>query len=174
MNRIILFFLPILLIAAITIDSLFSVVTKKEDALVNHQYTRFILVDDVSGLTLGKSPITYDASKRMPINYFTLNLPQRAVNVERVFVVHTLVESQGGDDYDWVLEDNSVEKTMIFSRRKFISQKIAMYWRFIVRGERVLLKNLKTGRFLRVNADATFSPVDLEADASRWKFIHVF
>ncbi len=174
MKKIFLLFIPIFLISAISHDTLFSVVTKKEDALVNHRYTKFVIVDDATGLALGKNPMAYDAGKKMPVNYFTLDLPEGLVNTKRVFVLHNLIKSEGGDDYDWVLEDNSVENTIIFSRRKFVALKMAMHWRFIVRGERVLLKNIRTRDYLKITADGKFSPVDLESDASKWKFIHVF
>lgn len=174
MKKIFLIALPILLMSALAAESLFSIVTKKEDAVMNHKYTRFVMVDDATGFALAKDPVLYDASGMMPQNYFTVDVPDLTGATERLFIVHNLTKSEGVDEYDWVLEDNADEKSIFYARSKFINLQASMQWRFIVRGERVLLRNLRTGNYLKVTQEGKFQGVTKELEASRIKLIHIF
>ncbi|MBN2746717.1 MAG: hypothetical protein JXR34_08315 [Bacteroidales bacterium] len=166
--------IALILMSAVSADSLFSIVTKKEDALVNKKYTQFIVVDDATGLCLAKTPVKYDPAKEMPVNYFTVDLPEGVVNAERLFVIHNLITENNPDNYDWVIEDNADEKKVFFSRSNFIVNKLSMQWRLIVRGERVLIKNVRTGNYLKINPDGSLHSTTSESEAGKWKLIHVF
>ncbi len=174
MKKIIIYVLPLIFVSAITIESLFSIVTKKEDAVLNKNIQRFIMVDEATGLALAKEPLKYDPAKEMPINYFTVDIPDPTGSSERNFTIHNMTKTEGPDEYDWVLEDNADEKTIFFARSKFISIANSMHWRFIIRGERVLLRNVRTGNLLKINADGKFSSAKTEAEASKIKLIHVY
>jgi hypothetical protein len=168
MKKLLVIIIPLMLISAISLDTLFSIVTPKQDALLSQNLVKFIIVDDATGMALGKKSIKYDAGKVMPINYFTNDAPAG----ERVFVIHNKVAGSG-EEYDWVLEDNATENAIIFSRRKFVAQKIATHWKFVIRGNRILMKNIRTGNYLKINSEGQFSQVGV-ASASHWKFIHAF
>ncbi len=169
-----LFALSIILVAAVSSDSLYSIVTSRENALINKRYTTFIMVDDATNMALGKTPVKYDISKKMPLNYFTITLAENASITQRVFTIHNIITENNPDEYDWVLEDNPDENQIFFSRRKFVSMAIAMQWILIVRGERVVIKNIRTRALLKVKDDGSLISVDNESDASKWKLIHVF
>ncbi len=174
MKKLLIFMVSLILISATLTDSLFNIVTKKEDALVNKKFTKFVIVDDATQMVLSKSPIKYDPAKEMPVHYFTLDLPEGIPNTERVFVIHLLENPTSADEYDWVLDDNKGENKIIYSRSKFVIQKSQMNWRFVIRAERILIKSLTTGGFLKINSDGSFSTSKDEANASKWKLIHVY
>lgn len=166
--------LPLIMAGTSLDGSLYSIVTKKDDAIVNKKYTKFIVVDEATQYVLAKTPAKYDASKEMPVNYFTLDLSDMIPTQQRLFTIHNIVENNGGDEYDWVLEDNADEHEIFFSRSNFVMQKPSMHWKMVVRGERVLLKNQRTDSFVKVNPDGSYTAVGNETEASNWKLIHIF
>jgi hypothetical protein len=174
MKNLIVFLLPVLLITNSLDGGLYSIVTKKEDALVNQKYTKFVVIDDETQFVLAKTPVKYDLSKELPMNYFTVDLTGNIPGKQRIFTIHNLVNNAGGDEYDWVLEDNADENTIFFSRSNFITMKASMQWLITVRGERILLKNSRTGAYLKVDANGSYLAVKSETEASKWKLIHIF
>ena len=166
--------LPLLMAGTSLDGSLYSIVTKKDDAILNKKYTKFIVVDEATHYVLAKTPAIYDASKEMPVNYFTLDFSDIVSSQQRLFTIHNLTDSNGGDEYDWVLEDNADENAIFFSRSNFVIQKPSMHWRMVVRGERVLLQNQRTGSYVKMNPDGSYAAVENEAEASHWKLIHIF
>lgn len=155
-------------------DSLKSIVTSKEDALVNKRFKTFIMVDDATNMALGKTPVKFDISKDMPLNYFTITLPEDAAITQRLFTIHNIITENNPDEYDWVLEDNMDENQMFYSRRKFIVKPATMQWIMVVRGERVVLKNMRTRNFLKINPNGELTATEDESGASKWKLIHVY
>jgi hypothetical protein len=174
MKNLIVFLLPVLMMTTSLDGGLYSIVTKKEDALVNQKYTKFVVVDDKTQYVLAKTPVKYDVTKEMPLNYFTVDLTDLIPGKQRSFTIHNLVSNSGGDDYDWVLEDNADENTIFFSRSNFITMKTSMQWLITVRGERILLKNSRSGAFLKIDAKGSYLSVKTESEASNWKLIHIF
>ncbi|MDY0103049.1 MAG: hypothetical protein RBS07_08910 [Lentimicrobium sp.] len=174
MKKIVALLIPVLLAATSIDDGLYSIVTTKDDALINHKYTKFVVVDDETQYVLAKTTVKYDLSKEMPINYFTVDLTNLIPGKQRAFIIHNLLNDTNGDDYDWVLEENADDNATFFSRSNFISMKTSMQWLITVRGERVLLKNCRTGAFLKVDTNGSYLSVNSETEASRWKFIHIF
>jgi len=166
--------LSIVLMAAVSSDSLYTIVTSKENALVNKKYTTFIMVDDATNMALGKTPVKFDISKDMPLNYFTITLPENAAITQRVFTIHNIITENNPDEYDWVLEDNPDENQVFYSRRKFVIQAKSMQWIMVVRGERVLIKNIRTGSFIKIEPNGNLTAIQDEASASKWKLIHVY
>lgn len=169
-----LLILSVVLVAAVSSDSLYSIVTSREDALVNKKYTAFIMVDDLTNMALGKTPVKFDISKEMPLNYFTITMPENVSITQRLFTIHNIVTENNPDEYDWVLEDNPDENKVFYSRRNFITKAISMQWIMIVRGERVVIKNIRTGSFLKIESNGDLTAVDGEYNASLWKLIHVY
>lgn len=109
--------LPLLMAGTSLDGSLYSIVTKKDDAIVNKKYTKFIVVDEATHYVLAKTPAIYDASKEMPVNYFTLDFSDIVSSQQRLFTIHNLTDSNGGDEYDWVLEDNADENAIFFTQQ---------------------------------------------------------
>jgi len=160
----------IILISAKMAEGLMNIATTKEDALINNKYISFIVVDDATNFTLAKTPVKYDASVKMPLHFFTVENAAMLTQSERQFVVHNLLD----DEYDWVLEDNPEEGEIFYSRSKFVINGKTMSWKFIVRGERILMKNVASGNYLKITEDGKFQRVSDESQASKWKLIHVY
>lgn len=160
--------------SAVSSDSLYTIVTSKENALVNKKYTTFIMVDDATNMALGKTPVKFDISKNMPLNYFTITLPENVSITQRVFTIHNVITENNPDEYDWVLQDNPDENQVFYSRRKFINQVKSMQWIMVIRGERVLIKNIRTRSFIKINPNGDLTAIKDEANASKWKLIHVY
>jgi hypothetical protein len=167
--------LPLLLIsifmAFTTADEgIFSVITSKEDALVNKKFKKFILLDETTGLTLSQKPAIYNESESSPACYFTSHDLSILNNSTRAIAIHVLPEGRT-DDYDWVLEHNQEEKSIYFGRSNFIGNKDSMHWIFVIRNDKVLLKNYRSGQFVKLSKNGEFSAVESEKEATNWKLI---
>lgn len=160
--------------ASVSQDTLKSIVTSKEDALITKKFTAFIMVDDATNMALGKTPVKFDISKDMPLNYFTITLPENATITQRIFTIHNIITENNPDEYDWVIEDNRDENQVFYSRRKFVVNPASMQWIIMVRGERIVLKNIRTSNFLKVNPNGELTATEDESGASKWKLIHVY
>lgn len=170
MRKIIIAIALIALISAKMAEGLLNIATTKEDALINNKYISFIVVDDETNYVLSKNPVKYDAALEMPLHFFTVENAAMLTQSERQFVIHNLLD----DEYDWVLEDNPEEGEIFYSRSKFVMNGKTMSWKFIVRGERILMKNVASGNFLKITEDGKFQRVSDESQASKWKLIHVY
>lgn len=170
MKKILFISIAFIILCAAKTDTLRTIVTSKEDALINKKYKKFIVIDEATQWVLSKNPVKFDFAKKMPVHYFTTPIPGKL----RFFGVHSLNIDPGMDDYDWVLTNNKTEQKIFYSRSKFIVEKASMSWIFVVRGERILMKNAATGNYLKITEDGKFEIAADENSASKWKFIHVY
>jgi len=170
MKKILIVLVLIALISAKMAEGLLNIATTKEDALINNKYISFIVVDDATNYVLSKTPMKYDAAAEMPLHFFTVENAAMLTQSERQFVIHNLLD----DEYDWVLEDNPEEGEIFYSRSKFVMNGKTMSWKLVVRGERVLMKNVASGNFLKISEEGKLQRVSNETQASKWKLIHVY
>lgn len=165
-----LIIIPFFMAFATAEEGMFSVITSKEDALVNKKFKKFILLDESTGLTLSQKPANYNKSESSPACYFTSHDLSILNNSIRAIAIHALPE-ENTDDYDWVLEHNLEEKSIYFGRSNFIGNKDSMHWIFLIRNDKVLLKNYRSGQFVKLNKNGEFSIVERESEATNWKLI---
>lgn len=164
----------LLLMAFSSADGLHSIITSKEDALVNHRFKTFIVVEKDSQTCLGKKSCAFNPDAQMPLHYFTLDLSNEVTKGERRIVIHSLEKENQDDDYDWVLRWDRDEKQIYYGKRKFIHYNDGIFWWMVVRGQNVLLENCQSRKYLKMGKDGSFVLVDSEEDASQWELIHIF
>ena len=165
-----LLFIPFFMAFATADEGMFSVITASEDNMVNKKFKKIILLDESTGLTLNRKPLVYNETECLSICYFTSHDLSILNNSTRAIAIHVLPEDSS-DDYDWVLEHNLEEKSIYFGRSNFIGNKDSMHWTFVIRNDKVLLKNYRSGLFVKLNNNGVFTAVETEKEATNWKLI---
>lgn len=164
-----------LMVSLVAEAQLSSVVTSR-DQVIQKKIKTFIVLNEESGFVMAQSPVKYKVDDEMPLCYFTIDNPANLVlpNIGRYLVVHELKKDAGGDQYDWVLENNCDEKDVFFSRTKFISVENSTWWNVLVDNDKVLFQSMVNHGFLKIDEQGDFSMVDDRNAASRWKLIYVY
>lgn len=166
-----------LLLSIVGVAQMSSITTSTKNALQN-KFKTFIILDEATGYVLAKTTTTYDAGKEMPLNYFTLVLPNGITKYipgnPRIFIIHSLQTSGSSGEQDWVLENNDEESDIFFARNKYIKTALSKHWMIMIDGERVVFKNMRANKFLSIDEDGKYFAVSNFAEATRWKLIHSF
>ena len=166
-----------LLFSIVSTAQMSSIITSSQSAL-QKKFKTFIILDETTGFVLAKTPTTFDAGKEMPLNYFTLVLPNGVTKYipgnPRSFIIHSIQTSGSSGEQDWVLESNDEEKDIFFARNKYIKTASSKHWMIQIDGERIVIINKRTNEFLSINTSGEYYPVSSFAEATRWKLIHSF
>ncbi len=175
LNKILTPVLALLLFSGAANAQLSSVVTTKDQVLRNNIKT-FIVLDEKSGFVMAQTPIKYDINAEMPVCYFTMDNPINLVipEIGRYLVIHELKKDEGGDQYDWVLENNRDENDVFFSRTKFITWENGKWWNVLVDDDKVVFQNMANHGYLKIDSQGDFSMVEDRKAASRWKLIYIY
>lgn len=154
-----------------------SINTSQKDALLK-DFKTFIILDESTGMVLAKNPENYNMDKPMPLNFFTMVLPEGVTKYipgnPRTFIIHSLQTSGSLGEQDWVLESNLEENSTFFARNKYINNKLSKQWMVLIDGQRVVFKNIRTNEFLSIDKNGNYHSVPNFAEATRWKLIHSF
>lgn len=174
-GKVLIALLFLLMISLVAEAQLSSVVTSR-DQVIQKKIKTFIVLNEETGFVMAQSPVKYNVEVEMPLCYFTIDNPANLVlpDLGRYLVIHELKKNEGGDQYDWVLENNAAEKDVFFSRTKFITVENATWWNVLVDNDKVLFQSMVNHGFLRIDEHGDFSMVDNRNAASRWKLIYVY
>ena len=177
MKKILNLTLALCLISFAASAQMSSIQTSIKNAMQG-KFKTFIIMDESTGLVLGQKPKAYDPGNEMPLSYFTLLLPDEAINyipgTPRSFIIHSLETVSGIEGQDWVLENNSDEESVFFARSKYINNEFSKQWLIMVDGQKVVFKNVRNGDFLVVDGNGDYLAVKDFAEATRWKLIYTF
>ncbi|MBI9035256.1 MAG: hypothetical protein JEZ03_12365 [Bacteroidales bacterium] len=171
----------ILIIALLTttaqvFSQMSTILTSKPDQISNKHKT-FILLNEETGYVMAQKPEKYQVGEAMPLCYFST---EGSINDylsnggQRQIIIHDLTASSTGDKYDWILQYDSEENDIFFSRSNYIMNSITSKWNVLVEGESVFFQNIQSKAFMAINNEGDYYPATSRQQASLWKLIYVY
>ncbi|WP_421919135.1 hypothetical protein [Marinifilum sp.] len=142
-----------------------TISTSKEEQLLK-RFVYFSMLEKDVKLAVGQKCIEFENVSDLPLLFFS----EAMFTAKRAIEVHFI----NVNNENMVLEHNKSEDDIFFVKSRFVVGEYTKSWFVLIDGHSIILRNCSSKKYLALNREGDFYPVDELSKASRFELIHHF